>query len=94
MNNSLTFPVSLALTVIALIAVLAIAWMSLKLLAGLGKGSLKHSRMKIVQSLPVGSRERIIIVDVDGQEYVLGVTAQGITRLDSPKSHIGDLDKR
>ena len=36
----------------------------------IGKGSLKNGRMKLVQSLPVGSRERIIIVDVDGEEYV------------------------
>lgn len=84
MSSSTSFPMSALLTLIALAAVLLIAWLALKLLAKSGAvaATSRGGRLRILQSLPLGTRERIVLVDVDGETWVLGVTAGGITRLD------------
>ena len=81
MNNS-SFPLSLLVTVLALIAVLALAWFTLRFLSGLNRGRLKGGRIQILQTMPVGNRERLVLARVDEQDYLLGVTAGGISLVD------------
>ena len=37
--------------------------------------------LKIVASLSIGAKERVVVVDVNGQQLLLGVTAGGISNL-------------
>lgn len=64
------------LLIIALI--FALAW----LLRRFGQGAFMNSSvMKVVATLPLGTRERLLVVEVGGQQLLLGVTAQQIRTL-------------
>ncbi|ENE1254134.1 flagellar biosynthetic protein FliO [Stenotrophomonas maltophilia] len=68
--------------VLALLAVLALViglgWL-LKRLPG--SGFRPAEGMKLVASLSVGAKERVVVVEVNGQQLLLGVTAGGINAL-------------
>lgn len=50
----------------------------------MGGGSwLKTSQMKIISAMPLGTRERLLLVQVGEQQLLLGVTAQSISTLHS-----------
>ena len=64
------------MAVLALI--LALAWLLKRLPAAGLRGS---EQLRVVASLVVGQRERVVVVEVGGQQLLLGVTPQGITAL-------------
>ena len=68
--------------VLALLAVLALViglgWL-LKRLPG--SGFRPAEGMKVVASLSVGAKERVVVVEVNGQQLLLGVTTGGISTL-------------
>lgn len=68
--------------VLALLGVLALivglGWL-LKRMPG--SGFKPAEGLRIVASLNVGAKERVVVVDVNGQQLLLGVTAGGITTL-------------
>jgi flagellar protein FliO/FliZ len=58
--------------------ILALAWLSRRLGGALpGNGKI----MKILAVLPLGTREKIVLVDVGGQQLILGVTPGQINTL-------------
>jgi flagellar protein FliO/FliZ len=69
-------------SLLALIAVIALilmlAWL-LRRLPGAAMGS--HGGMKVVASLAVGMKERVMVVQVGEQQLAIGVTAQQVTLL-------------
>ena len=42
-----------------------------------------HSAIRIVAAMPVGPRERLVLVDAGGRQLLIGVTAQQISALHS-----------
>jgi flagellar protein FliO/FliZ len=63
---------------VVLAAIAACAWMFRKVSAGaLGGGN----RLRVVSAVMVGQRERVVVVEIEGEWLVLGVTSQGINRL-------------
>lgn len=75
---------SLLVTMLALAFVLALAWLFLRLLkrattlrAVDGRGP-----PQVVQAVPLGGRERLVVVRDGGHEYVLGVTAASVSLID------------
>lgn len=62
--------------VVALI--LVAAWAMRRMVPGAAGG---QSALRIVAALPLGPRERLLLVDVAGQQLLLGVTAQQINAL-------------
>lgn len=68
--------------IIALLAVLALivglGWL-LKRLPG--TGFQPADGLKVVASLNVGAKERVVVVEVNGTQLLLGVTAGGISQL-------------
>ena len=46
-----------------------------------GMQTARSGSIKVISVLPVGSRERLALVEVGGQQLLLGVTAQQITML-------------
>lgn len=66
------------LLVLALIV--AVGWL-LKRLPGTGLRA--NPGLKLIASLPLGAKERLLVVEVAGQQLLLGVSANAITRLHS-----------
>lgn len=64
--------------VIALI--LALAWL-IRRLPGVGQRG--HGAMRVVATLPVGVKERVIVIEVGNAQMVIGVTSEQITLLDT-----------
>nr|WP_225444350.1 flagellar biosynthetic protein FliO [Pseudomarimonas arenosa] len=68
--------------VVALI--LLLAWLIRRLPGIQMRG---HSQLRVVASLSLGVRERVVVVEIGEQQWVLGVTAEQVAlidRLDPP----------
>lgn len=77
---------NLASTVVALAFVLALAWALLRGWRRLqavasGRGAAEAQALRFVRALPLGARERVVLLDHAGERWMLGVTAGGITLL-------------
>jgi flagellar protein FliO/FliZ len=83
--------------VISLAFVAALAWGTLWLLKRFQDGSFGRlsggdagRTLRFEKALPIGPRERLVLVEVDGEHMLLGVTAHAITPIKSwpitPKS--------
>lgn len=77
---------NIASTMAALAFVLALAWLLLRAwrrLRGLGGagGGPDAQALRFVRALPVGSRERVVLLDHAGERWMLGVTPGGISLL-------------
>ena len=72
---------------VALAGVLALAWGGLHLLRGrlAGRaprgGATDDEALRFVRALPVGPKERVVLLDHRGERWMLGVTAGGISLL-------------
>jgi flagellar protein FliO/FliZ len=79
------FAASFATMLVALAFVLLLAWVSLRtwrrLQGGAGRARSPSTAPRFVSALPVGARERVVVVHHRGEEWVLGVTAGGISLL-------------
>jgi flagellar protein FliO/FliZ len=79
----------LLVMVAALAGVLALAWATLRLLRGRFAGGGPPARgsaaadetLRFVRALPVGPKERVVLMDHRGERWMLGVTAGGISLL-------------
>jgi flagellar protein FliO/FliZ len=71
----------------ALAAVIALAWLTLRSLRGrLGGargagGAASDEALLFVRALPLGPKERVVLMDHRGERWMLGVTAGGISLL-------------
>ena len=75
---------SLLATVLALAFVLALAWLFLRLLKRATTMRSIDGRVppQVVQAVPLGGRERLVVVRDGATEYVLGVTANSVSLID------------
>lgn len=81
---NLEFPLMVLFTILALIVVLVVAWFAIRFLANINQlKSGAPKPIKIVHTTAVGNRERLVIIDYRGREILLGVTAGGISVIDS-----------
>ncbi|MCG8066405.1 MAG: flagellar biosynthetic protein FliO [Candidatus Thiodiazotropha taylori] len=69
-------------TLMALIFVIALAWIFLKALKGLHTKQGGADRINLLLNLPVGSRERVVVVTYRQHEYLVGITTGGMSLLD------------
>jgi len=79
------FASSVATMLVSLAFVLLLAWGALHVLRRLqiGRGTAPGApeALRFVRALPVGARERVVVMHYRGEEWVLGVTAGGISLL-------------
>jgi len=81
-ETNLQFPLSIVITIVALIVVLIVAWLALRMLASINRVNPNSTKaVKVLQSTAVGTRERLVLVQYCGRDLLLGVTAGGITVL-------------
>lgn len=52
-----------------------------------------NSDMRVIAAIPMGARERVALIDVKGQQFLLGVTTQNINHLHSFDEPVIDLAK-
>ena len=81
-----SFALSFASMLLALAVVLALAWVVLKVLRSRMQprgpaGSASDEALRFVRALPVGAKERVVIVEHRGQRWMLGVTAGSISTI-------------
>lgn len=88
--TTLTVLSSLLAIVLSLAFVIGLAWGGLWLLrkvqdGAFGKltGDYTGRELRFERALPVGQRERLVLVEVDGEQLLLGVTAHSINLLRS-----------
>lgn len=82
-----SFALSFASMLLALAVVIGVAWLALRLLrdrlqprAKPGVASTDDA-LRFVRALPVGAKERVVIVEHRGARWMLGVTAGGISTI-------------
>ncbi len=72
-------------TLAALAAVCVLAYVSLRLLRRFqvgAEGAPSKTMLRFVRALPLGPRERLVVVEWRGETLLLGVTASAVTVLD------------
>lgn len=83
------FNVALGLVLIVSL-ILVLGWFLRRFGQG---GAFNNKSMKILATLPLGARERLVVVDVGGQQILLGVTPSEITRLHVFENPVIDPDQ-
>jgi len=66
---------------------LALLWTLRKMQNGSTMLRKKNQRMHTVETLSVGTRQKILLIQVDGQDVLVGVTAHQMTALSTWPSH-------
>ena len=79
---------SIFATLLALAFVLGLAWAAIRLLKWwqdrslVGDASAGGDRaLRFLRALPVGTRERVMLIEAEGERMLIGVTAGGISLL-------------
>jgi len=65
-----------------LAVVLALVWVTLRILKRTQFGKSSDDTLRFMRALPVGNRERVVLIQYRGEEYMLGVTPGGINLLE------------
>src|SRR5574343_1922272 len=90
MNNGFFDGLQYLLSVALVIGLLfGSLWALRKLQSGARLGAKGEARLKIVETLSIGPRQKIALVQLDGQDVLLGITVQSITALNVPPARIG-----
>ncbi|HUD26465.1 MAG TPA: flagellar biosynthetic protein FliO [Burkholderiaceae bacterium] len=81
-----SFALSFASMLLALALVLGFAWIVLRLLRSRLQGprdpkAAGDEALRFVRALPVGTRERVVIIEHRGARWMLGVSAGGISTI-------------
>ena len=76
------YATQLLFMLLALAIVLTLAWLILRAIRAIHPGRFRDHRLKLLLSLPVGARERLIVVRYRGQDFLLGITGASIDLLD------------
>ncbi|QFU23481.1 flagellar biosynthetic protein FliO [Shewanella eurypsychrophilus] len=71
-----------------LVIVLAIIFVLAYIVKRLNLAPSSHSVLKTLAVMPLGQREKIVLLEVDGQQYLLGVTAQQVSVIDKLQSPV------
>jgi flagellar protein FliO/FliZ len=60
--------------------ILGMAWL-LKRMPGTGLGLRQNDRLRVVSMLSVGAKDRVMVIEVNGEQLLIGVSAGGINKL-------------
>jgi flagellar biogenesis protein FliO len=72
----------LLFVILALLFVVMMAWLLLKGLKGFHSQYGDGTRMKLMLTLSVGTRERLVVINYRDHEYLIGITPSSIMLLD------------
>ena len=77
------------LTVIAFLAMLVLIQVAIKFFRGQDLLRPAQKRMRVVETLTVGPKERLLLVEIDEQQTLVGVSKQGSVSILDFKTKIG-----
>lgn len=81
-------------TFAALVLVICVIFLLAKLLKRMQGGSIgMQSKLKVISQLALGQKERILVIDVNGEQVLIGVTAMNITLLKSLDKPFPDTEQ-
>ncbi|GGO63509.1 flagellar biosynthetic protein FliO [Bowmanella pacifica] len=86
-NKPLNSPVDYLSVLLSLVVVIALVFMLGYIMRRFNVTQQGGGQMKVVGSMALGTRERILVIQVGEEQHMLGVTAQNINhlaKLDSP----------
>ena len=81
-TDNLSFVPVLFSLVVVIVAVFVVAYLAKKFNLGISG----NRAIKVVSALSLGTRERVVIIEVAGKQHLIGVTAQQV-------NHLFELDK-
>lgn len=67
--------------VLSLIAVLILILVLAFFVKKLNPNLVNNDEFKVIRSLPLGSRERLMVIEIDGAQHLLGVTPNSVNYL-------------
>ena len=73
-------PLNLILGVVFLLLLVGGAWWLLRRMGGM-QWPAQRAAMKVLASLPVGPRERVVLIEIAGQQWLLGVAPGQVSLL-------------
>lgn len=81
-----SFALSFASMLLALVIVLGLAYVVLRVIRArmqprAGASGVTDDALRFVRALPVGAKERVVIVEHRGERWMLGVTGGGISTI-------------
>ena len=82
-----SFALNFASMLLALACVIALAWFALRLLRDRLQPGARPGQpgnpdtLRFIRALPVGTKERVVIIEHRGERWMLGVTAGGISTI-------------
>jgi len=77
-GNSLSIFVTFA----ALLAVIVIAWLSLRAFSRLSSATKQRGAIQLLETRYLGPKEKLMVVSFRSSDYLIGVSGQAITLLD------------
>jgi flagellar protein FliO/FliZ len=79
---------ALLAVILSLALVLGLAWGAIWLLKkvqdrqlGIGSGDIDRNGIRFLRALPLGQRERVALIEMEGERLLIGVTTGGISLL-------------
>jgi flagellar protein FliO/FliZ len=66
--------------------IFAAAWIVRRMPLGLGRSS---GPLKILAALPLGPRERLVLVEARGEELLIAVSPAGVFNVGAPRARLG-----
>jgi len=84
MDTTVTGDFNVWRSLISLVLIFGAMWSCMRWIRRRRRGG-PSRRMKVVERLPIDARRTIMLVQVDGLEFMLGVTAEQITLLNTLK---------
>ncbi|MCF6440388.1 flagellar biosynthetic protein FliO [Pseudoalteromonas luteoviolacea] len=70
--------VTVILSLISIVAlIIGLAWLVKRVNPNVGN----NQDFKVIRSLPLGTRERLLVIEIDDKQHLLGVTPQNINYL-------------
>lgn len=81
-------------TFVALLLVIVVIFLLAKLLKRMQSSSMgSKSKLNIIGQLALGPKERIVVIDINGEQIVVGVTSSQITLLKSLENPFTDTQE-
>lgn len=85
---------SLLRTLAALVLVICVIFLLAKLLKRMqGSAMGTKSKLKVISQLALGPKERVLVIDVNGEQVLIGVTSMQITLLKTLDKPFADTEE-
>jgi len=84
------FPIRFLVTLAALAVVLLLAWAVIRFVANLTGQRATGRRLKVLETITLGSRERLVLVQFDSRELLVGVSSNHVNLIDAGNQPAGN----